>query len=350
MIAGSTALEDARIGTSERFWSGIHTSATSMVHLRPILAIARWSSLPCFVALGFVLFGFCYLRTADARLMMPAPHTQIRWERGRVISQNVVEVPILAVSLISPWCRGCFISAASAGQTQCRGPRGGSSDRALELRASNVEQLRQGGHDARASHAVFVGRGNRAQGGQTRQRGRDPRVLSSVGSVRQRRQPTANGSNREETQTSTVVACIISIHNVERLREGPVLDLPRAPAGPPLRPARAQQPRPAKLLEPSIPRRDRPAARRRRAQLLRVQLRGRGEVEGLPAAAAGGERQRRRVGKLQHRGAEERAPRAVRRAAPEHTAAGRERDGDHGDRRVHMQQGRALVRDTEDQR
>ena len=69
VILGSTALADARIGIGGRFCSGIHLSATSMVHLRPILAIVRWSSLPCFVALGFVFFGFCYLRTAGARLM-----------------------------------------------------------------------------------------------------------------------------------------------------------------------------------------------------------------------------------------------------------------------------------------
>ena len=69
VIAGSTALTDARIEIGGRFWSGIHSSATSMVHLRPILAIARWSSLPCFVALGFLLYGFCYPRTTDARLM-----------------------------------------------------------------------------------------------------------------------------------------------------------------------------------------------------------------------------------------------------------------------------------------
>ncbi|EJK54863.1 hypothetical protein THAOC_25472, partial [Thalassiosira oceanica] len=60
VIAVSTALADARIGTSGRFCSGLQSSATSMVHLRPILAIARWSTLPCFVALGFVLFGFGY--------------------------------------------------------------------------------------------------------------------------------------------------------------------------------------------------------------------------------------------------------------------------------------------------
>ncbi|EJK77898.1 hypothetical protein THAOC_00238, partial [Thalassiosira oceanica] len=69
MIAGSTALADARIGTSERFWSGIHPSATSMVHLRPILAIARWSSLPCFDALGFVLYGFRYPKHRKPRLI-----------------------------------------------------------------------------------------------------------------------------------------------------------------------------------------------------------------------------------------------------------------------------------------
>ena len=41
-----------------------------MVHLRPILAIFRRSGLPCFVALGLLAFGFCYLRTAVARLMI----------------------------------------------------------------------------------------------------------------------------------------------------------------------------------------------------------------------------------------------------------------------------------------
>ncbi|EJK45032.1 hypothetical protein THAOC_36381 [Thalassiosira oceanica] len=63
VIAGSTALTDARIEIGGRFWSGIHSSATSMVHLRPILAIARWSSLPCFDALGFVLCGWYASRT-----------------------------------------------------------------------------------------------------------------------------------------------------------------------------------------------------------------------------------------------------------------------------------------------
>ncbi|EJK56281.1 hypothetical protein THAOC_23871, partial [Thalassiosira oceanica] len=41
IIAVSTALADARIGLGGRFWSGIHPSAISMVHLRPILAIVR---------------------------------------------------------------------------------------------------------------------------------------------------------------------------------------------------------------------------------------------------------------------------------------------------------------------
>ena len=69
MIAGSTALADARIVNGGQFYPGIDIGYTSMVHLWPILAIARWFGLPCFVALGFELFGFCYLTTADARLI-----------------------------------------------------------------------------------------------------------------------------------------------------------------------------------------------------------------------------------------------------------------------------------------
>ena len=71
VIAVSTAFTDARIGNGGQFCSRIHSSAISMVHLRPILAIVRWSCLPCFVALGFLLYGFCYPRTTEARLMAP---------------------------------------------------------------------------------------------------------------------------------------------------------------------------------------------------------------------------------------------------------------------------------------
>ena len=62
MIAGSAASADGRNGISGRFCFRIHPSATSVVHLRPILAIVRWSGLPCFVALGFLLCGFAYLK------------------------------------------------------------------------------------------------------------------------------------------------------------------------------------------------------------------------------------------------------------------------------------------------
>ena len=71
VIAGSTALTDARIEIGGRFWSGIHSSATSMVHLRPILAIARWPSLPCSVSLGFVLYGFKNPKHRKPRFMSP---------------------------------------------------------------------------------------------------------------------------------------------------------------------------------------------------------------------------------------------------------------------------------------
>ena len=58
VIQQPTAAADARNQFGGRFCSRIHSPATSMVHLRPILAICRRSCLPCFIALGFLLFGF----------------------------------------------------------------------------------------------------------------------------------------------------------------------------------------------------------------------------------------------------------------------------------------------------
>ncbi|EJK68179.1 hypothetical protein THAOC_10665, partial [Thalassiosira oceanica] len=49
-----------------------------MVHLWPILAIARWSSLPCFDALGFVLYGFWYPKHREPRLMADPSDSQTR--------------------------------------------------------------------------------------------------------------------------------------------------------------------------------------------------------------------------------------------------------------------------------
>ena len=67
VIAVSTAKADARIRFG-RLCSGVDLS-TPMVHLRPILAIIRWSCLPCFAALGLLAFGFCYPKRSLQRLM-----------------------------------------------------------------------------------------------------------------------------------------------------------------------------------------------------------------------------------------------------------------------------------------
>ncbi|EJK64678.1 hypothetical protein THAOC_14565 [Thalassiosira oceanica] len=110
VIAGSTALADARIGTSGRFWSGIHSSATSMVHLRPILAIARWSSLPCFDALGFVLFGFGYLAVAAveaAAVEADVEAAAVQAAEAAAVQAADVEAAVAAVTA------GAAVSAAA---------------------------------------------------------------------------------------------------------------------------------------------------------------------------------------------------------------------------------------------
>ena len=53
VIARSAGPADSRNGISGQFCPRIHPSATSAVHLGPILAIVRRSGFPCFVALGF---------------------------------------------------------------------------------------------------------------------------------------------------------------------------------------------------------------------------------------------------------------------------------------------------------
>ena len=74
MIAGSTALADARIVNGGQFYPGIDIGYTSMVHLWPILAMVRRSGLPCFAALGFVLYGFGYPKHPVARLIHAKNH------------------------------------------------------------------------------------------------------------------------------------------------------------------------------------------------------------------------------------------------------------------------------------
>ena len=49
---GSTASTDARIASAGPFYPGIQLGSTSMVHLRPILAMLRSSGLPCFYVGG----------------------------------------------------------------------------------------------------------------------------------------------------------------------------------------------------------------------------------------------------------------------------------------------------------
>ena len=74
LILGCTAKADASIiGFNGQFCSGIHLSASSMVHLRPILAILRRFGLPCFVALGLLAFGFCMDRRSKAYAQQRQP-------------------------------------------------------------------------------------------------------------------------------------------------------------------------------------------------------------------------------------------------------------------------------------
>ena len=54
MIRGSTASTDTRITSAGPFYPGVQLGSTSMVHLRPILAMLRSSGLPCFL-LGVVV-------------------------------------------------------------------------------------------------------------------------------------------------------------------------------------------------------------------------------------------------------------------------------------------------------
>ena len=68
-----------------------------MVHLRPILAIVRWSCLPCFVALGFLLYGFCYPRKTEARLIKA-----VRAQKLQVLYVFAVQIdPLLMLASAS---------------------------------------------------------------------------------------------------------------------------------------------------------------------------------------------------------------------------------------------------------
>ena len=52
MIRRSTASTDARIASAGPFYPGVQLGSTSMVHLRPILAMLRSFGLPCFYVGG----------------------------------------------------------------------------------------------------------------------------------------------------------------------------------------------------------------------------------------------------------------------------------------------------------
>ena len=98
MIRRPTASTDSRTDSAGRFYLEIQLGSTSMVHLRPILAIRRSFGLPCFLCRRCCrLLTFArvlLLRDAQHSCMRAPPHIQprtgfivplasIRWKQHR---------------------------------------------------------------------------------------------------------------------------------------------------------------------------------------------------------------------------------------------------------------------------